>query len=110
MVVNRSAPKAAVVPVLVYEDVDKAIHWLCDTLGFTERLRAGAPGGSASHAQLVAGEGAIMIGRPSSRCTSAISWATSSALRSAAGFDVRAVRPPHRCCAAHSIGAGGRDR
>ena len=40
MVVNRSAPKATVVPILVYEDVGKAIEWLCDTFGFRERLRA----------------------------------------------------------------------
>jgi uncharacterized glyoxalase superfamily protein PhnB len=40
MVVNRSAPRATVVPILVYEDVGKAIDWLCRTFGFTERLRA----------------------------------------------------------------------
>jgi hypothetical protein len=44
MVVNRSAPSAVVVPILVYEDVEKAIEWLCDTFGFTERLRAAGPG------------------------------------------------------------------
>ncbi len=63
MVVNRSAPKATVVPILVYEDVEKAIRWLCDTFGFTERLRAGAPGGVVSHAQLNVGDGAVMVGR-----------------------------------------------
>jgi len=63
MVVNRSAPKATVVPILVYEDVGQAIDWLCETFGFRERLRAGAPGGSVSHAQLDIGEGAIMLGR-----------------------------------------------
>ena len=63
MIVNRSAPRATVVPILVYEDVEKAIEWLCDTFGFTERLRAGAPGASASHAQLAVAEGAIMLGR-----------------------------------------------
>ena len=31
--------------------------------GFTERLRAGAPGGVVSHAQLTVGDGAIMLGR-----------------------------------------------
>jgi hypothetical protein len=30
MIVNQSAPKAIVVPVLVYEDVEKAIEWLCE--------------------------------------------------------------------------------
>jgi uncharacterized glyoxalase superfamily protein PhnB len=63
MVVNRSAPRATVVPILVYEDVAKAIVWLCDTFGFAERLRAAGPGGSVTHAQLAMAEGAIMLGR-----------------------------------------------
>jgi uncharacterized glyoxalase superfamily protein PhnB len=63
MVVNRSAPRATVVPVLVYEDVARALTWLCDTFGFTERLRAGPPGGRVLHAQLDIGEGTVMIGR-----------------------------------------------
>ena len=63
MVVNRSAPRATVVPILVYEDVAKAIDWLCDTFGFAERLRAASPGGIVVHAQLAIGEGAVMLGR-----------------------------------------------
>ena len=61
--VNRSAPRATVVPVLVYEDVSKAIEWLCATFGFKERLRAARPSGSVSHAQLDIGEGAVMLGQ-----------------------------------------------
>jgi uncharacterized glyoxalase superfamily protein PhnB len=63
MVVNRSAPRATVVPILVYEEVEKAIDWLCDAFGFTERLRAAAPGGNVTHAQLAIAEGAVMLGR-----------------------------------------------
>jgi uncharacterized glyoxalase superfamily protein PhnB len=63
MIVNQSAPGAAIVPVLVYDDVAKAIDWLCGAFGFSERLRAGAPGGVVSHAQLTAFGGDIMIGR-----------------------------------------------
>ena len=63
MVVNRSAPRATVVPILVYEDVAKAMDWLCDTFGFTERLRAAGPGGSVTHAQLAIADGAVMLGR-----------------------------------------------
>jgi len=63
MVVNRSAPGATVVPVLVYEDVAQALDFLCNVFGFSERLRASGPGGSVSHAQLVIGDGAAMIGR-----------------------------------------------
>jgi uncharacterized glyoxalase superfamily protein PhnB len=63
MVVNRSAPRATVVPILVYTDVGKAIDWLCDTFGFKERLRASVPDGSVTHAQLDIAEGAVMLGR-----------------------------------------------
>ena len=63
MIVNRSAPKATVVPILVYEDVEKAVDWLCGTFGFKERLRAGRPCHSATHAQLAIAEGAVMLGR-----------------------------------------------
>ena len=61
-VVNRSAPKSAVVPVLVYEDVANAIEWLCGAFGLIERLRAPGPGGRVTHAQLSIGGGDIMIG------------------------------------------------
>lgn len=61
-VVNRSAPASVVVPVLVYEDVDKAIEWLCGAFGFTERLRATGPSGRVTHAQLSIGDGDLMIG------------------------------------------------
>ncbi|MCI0444928.1 VOC family protein [bacterium] len=51
------------VSVLVYHDVEKAINFLCNVSGFSERLRAGAPGGPISHAQLTFGDGAVMLGR-----------------------------------------------
>jgi uncharacterized glyoxalase superfamily protein PhnB len=63
MVMNRSAPGSSVVPVLVYDDVEKAIEFLCNVFGFSERLRAGAPGGRVSHAQLTIGDGTVMLGR-----------------------------------------------
>jgi uncharacterized glyoxalase superfamily protein PhnB len=59
---NRSAPTATIVPILIYEDVGQAIEWLCRTFGFTERLRAERDG-VVSHAQLTVAEGAIMLGR-----------------------------------------------
>ena len=61
-IVNRSAPTATVVPVLVYEDVAKAIGWLCEAFGFSERLRAARPDGPITHAQLSIAEGAVMLG------------------------------------------------
>lgn len=60
---NRSAPTATVVPVLIYEDVGKAIDWLCPAFGFTERLRSVGRDGRIGHAQLSIAEGAIMLGR-----------------------------------------------
>ena len=63
MVVNRSAPTTTVVPILIYEDVGKAIEWLCAAFGFKERLRAVGRDGVVSHAQLTVAEGAIMLGR-----------------------------------------------
>jgi uncharacterized glyoxalase superfamily protein PhnB len=63
MVVNRSAPTATIVPILIYEDVDEAIAWLCGAFGFAERLRVPGPGGAITHAQLAVREGAIMLGR-----------------------------------------------
>ena len=62
MIVNQSAPAATVVPILVYQDVGKAIDWLCGAFGFRERLRMEREG-VVFHAQLDVAEGAIMIGR-----------------------------------------------
>jgi uncharacterized glyoxalase superfamily protein PhnB len=61
--INRSAPNAAVVPILIYPDVAAAIQWLCDAFGFQERLRASGRDGVVGHAQLTSGGGDIMIGR-----------------------------------------------
>ena len=62
MTTNRSAPTATVVPVLIYEDVGRAIDWLCRAFGFSERLRA-ERNGIIGHAQLAFAEGAIMLGQ-----------------------------------------------
>ena len=59
MIANRSAPKATVVPILVYEDVAAALNFLTRAFGFKERLRA-EHGGSITHAQMDVGECAIM--------------------------------------------------
>ena len=65
-IVNRSAPAATIVPVLVYEDVGRAIDWLCGAFGFTERLRASRDG-RVLHAQLSLGDGQVMIGAAGGR-------------------------------------------
>jgi uncharacterized glyoxalase superfamily protein PhnB len=56
MIENRSTPHATIVPVLVYEDVQEAVEWLCDTFGFTERVRIGN-----NRAQLCLGDGAVIV-------------------------------------------------
>ncbi len=62
MIVNRSAPPGPIVPVLIYEDVGRAIDWLRGAFGFTERLRtAPEPDGTIHHAQLAVGEGAVIL-------------------------------------------------
>ncbi|HEV2386281.1 MAG TPA: VOC family protein [Candidatus Acidoferrales bacterium] len=61
MIENRSAPPGDIVPALVYDDLAKAIAWLCDVFGFTERLRASAPDGAITHAQLALGQGGIFL-------------------------------------------------
>ncbi len=54
---NRTMPPASVLPVLTYEDVPRAIDWLCAAFGFTERWRAGA-----HRAVLEFRGGAVMLG------------------------------------------------
>jgi len=62
MIRNRSAPPGPIVPVLIYDDVSRAIEWLCGAFGFRERLRTlPEPDGSIHHAQLAVGEGAVML-------------------------------------------------
>lgn len=63
MILNRSAPTATVVPILIYEDVGKSMDWLCSAFGFTERLRFVGRDGKVAHGQLAVAEGAIMLGR-----------------------------------------------
>jgi uncharacterized glyoxalase superfamily protein PhnB len=62
VIVNQSAPAATVVPILIYADVARAIDWLAQAFGFRERLRA-ERNGVVGHAQLIVGDGAIMLGR-----------------------------------------------
>lgn len=57
---NRSMPAATVIPVLHYPDVHRAAAWLCQTLGFAERLRIGD-----HRIQLDVGNGAVVIAQGS---------------------------------------------
>lgn len=53
---NRSMPASTIIPELPYPDVRVAVEWLCQTFGFTERLRIGT-----HRAQLTFGSGAIVV-------------------------------------------------
>jgi len=53
---NRSIPRATVIPVLAYPDVNQAAAWLCDAFGFSVRLRIGN-----HRVQLNVGEGAVIV-------------------------------------------------
>ena len=52
-----------VIPGLRYADAPEAIRWLCEAFGFEERLVVpGAGEGEVAHAELVFGNGMIMLG------------------------------------------------
>ena len=59
MVANRSRPRG-IIPTLYYEDVAKAIDWLCGAFGCAERFRYG-PQDHVAGAQLTAGDGVVML-------------------------------------------------
>jgi uncharacterized glyoxalase superfamily protein PhnB len=56
MLTNRSIPRANVIPVLAYADVNQAAAWLCNAFGFSVRLRIGD-----HRIQLNVGEGAVIV-------------------------------------------------
>lgn len=56
MLINRSIPRATVIPVLAYSDVHQAAEWLCRAFGFTVRMRIGD-----HRVQLNVGEGAVIV-------------------------------------------------
>ena len=56
MLSNQSIPRATVIPVLAYPEVNQAAAWLCDAFGFSVRLRIGS-----HRVQLNVGDGAVII-------------------------------------------------
>jgi uncharacterized glyoxalase superfamily protein PhnB len=53
---NRSVPSSTVIPELVYDDVERAVEWLCRAFGFSIRWQAGE-----HRAQLHVGDGAVVV-------------------------------------------------
>lgn len=86
---NRSAAPGPVVPTLVYEDVGRAIDWLCDTFRFKERFRYG-PQDNPAGAQLAIGAGAIFLTKP--RIGQSPEW-----------DDQAVFRPPHSNEVTHTV-------
>jgi uncharacterized glyoxalase superfamily protein PhnB len=78
-------PPSTVIPVLVYEDVEEAVEWLCDAFGFTERWRAGNRG-----AQLTLRDGAVIVSER-------------RIVPAAQSSDATILRPPRRGEVSHTI-------
>ena len=53
---------STVIPTLRYDDAPAAIDWLCRAFGFERHLVVPGEGGTVAHAQLVFGNGMIMLG------------------------------------------------
>jgi uncharacterized glyoxalase superfamily protein PhnB len=53
---------ATVIPTMRYHDAGAAIEWLCKAFGFVKHLVVPGEGGTIAHAQLVIGNGMIMLG------------------------------------------------
>ena len=56
------AAKISVIPALQYKDAKAAIEFLCNAFGFTKNAVYEEPDGSIAHAQLIHGNGMIMLG------------------------------------------------
>ena len=54
--------KSPVIPTMRYRDAPAAIDWLCAVLGFSRHLVVPGEDGAVAHAQLVLGDGMIMLG------------------------------------------------
>lgn len=67
---NRSMVSSVVIPELVYPDVRAAVDWLCRAFGFVERLQIGT-----HRAQLLFGEGAVIVKEPPNQSTTESSGA-----------------------------------
>ena len=59
---NSTDARAGVIPTMRYHDAPAAITWLCKAFGFEERLVVPGENGTIRHAQLVFGNGMIMVG------------------------------------------------
>ena len=54
--------KSNIIPSMRYRDAPAVIEWLCNVFGFRKHLVVPGQGGAIAHAQLVLGNGMIMLG------------------------------------------------
>jgi uncharacterized glyoxalase superfamily protein PhnB len=59
---NLGNIRVTTIPAIRYVDPDQAIQWLKTALGFTEKAVYRSPAGIVEHAELVLGNGMVMIG------------------------------------------------
>ena len=62
---NAKSTIATVIPTMRYNDTAAAIEWLCEAFGFEKHLVVPDEGGTIIHAQLVFGNGMVMLGSAS---------------------------------------------
>ncbi|MBD3886086.1 VOC family protein [Phormidium tenue FACHB-886] len=62
MVDNPNHSTATIIPTLRYKDAPAAIEWLCAAFGFEKHLVILGENGTIAHAQLIFGNGMIMVG------------------------------------------------
>ena len=59
---DKASNGATVIPAMQYRDAPAAIEWLCTAFGFERHLIVPGENGTIAHAQLVCGNGMIMVG------------------------------------------------
>ncbi|MEM6349568.1 MAG: VOC family protein [Cyanobacteria bacterium P01_D01_bin.14] len=59
---NAKAAISTIIPTLRYRDAAAAVDWLCQAFGFEKHLVVSGEDGTVAHAELVFGNGMIMLG------------------------------------------------
>ncbi len=62
MAVNAKTTTATIILTMRYNDAAAAIEWLCEAFGFEKHLVVPSEDGTIVHAQLVFGNGMVMLG------------------------------------------------
>jgi len=62
MIVMAKQPGGNIMPAMRYRNAPAAIEWLCKAFGFERHVVVPGDGGTIAHAQLVLGNGMIMLG------------------------------------------------